>query len=124
MTKPERVKLSKLLTTLMAEMGATPDTGYHVPRWTLPTDFGCPLVVTAIDIYPGEYLDLATSPWVACCFSRPAGQGYADIREALGEVNQYSGKHNCHLFDVTTADDAIAEIEHHLRNATGIIPSR
>lgn len=123
-------KLAKLLPPMLERLGFVPvEPGNGLPhQWRHPeTCWGCPLNVTAIHIFDGEGADQGDGwPWLACRYHRDYDKSkswegqvlFKDIREALGDnVNQYSGKNNCHVYSRMTAADALAMFEHHLKNA-------
>lgn len=113
-------KLAKALPLLLERFGAVPSPHLGEGVWLAYSDAGrCHL-----SIHP--YLDLDNKPfrghpWLACCFRRPAGVGYADLRKLL-DANPYSGKYNCHIFENVSAAWALDQFEIHLRSGLGRDP--
>lgn len=67
---------------------------------------------TTIDTPLGKLRCHVYDDWVACRFEEPA-RAYAVIKE----VNRYSGKHNCHVFDRILAKHAFeVHFKSHLRS--------
>lgn len=115
-------KLAKLLVELgfKREGGPDPRKGAAWGDWWANTPFNARLRVTPL-------LDLDWSdrssfgarrfrghPWLACCFYRPKGQGYTDLRRWFPGINTWSGKNNLHIHDRVSADQAYSAFRYHL----------
>lgn len=130
MLAAEERKLSKLVPELLRFYGFTrisDDPAYFVGAWSRDCprfdENGNPCRLEVRPISDGN-----GHPWLACCFHRkyrdqskrwddPANsQTYRDIRHALGDMNEFSGKYNQHVFERCTAADCIEIFEQHLRS--------
>lgn len=120
MLKAQRAKVEAAFPDLMRRLGFTP--GDDFDRWHRWSErFKCDLRVTLI-----ASADYCSWPWIGCRFNReplyhpweqddPRNRLYADIDRALcGGCNVYTGKTNCHTWDVPDAATALREFEDHL----------
>jgi len=115
-------KLHKMLPGMLRGLGfKLTEVRIDSDTWMVDTAHGCPLRVT-------PYLQLAHSktsghPWLACCFMRPIGEGYADLHSRYN-ANRFTGKCNCHIFDDLSALEALAIFEGHLRWIIGPVAAK
>ena len=120
--KPERIKLEKALPEMFVKYGLVPRLHYS-PQigadrvyWTgFNKRFECHVTVHPI---------IDETPWLACRFDRPTVRGvwqpYGDIRDHLGgNVNPFSGKYNCHIFERVNASEALEIFERHIQVLCG-----